>query len=101
MKSTSGYALQEGFFHLFKRLTNESAEFPTDVNKVLARFVALDPAKYGRMIDGDASLPQELFDIAIPQSIPEVPADRAEADVSLKVAPLEQGRIAHGRSPVT
>src|SRR5262247_4428509 len=51
--------------------------------------IALDPAKYGRMIDGDASFPQELFDIAIAQSIPEVPADRTEDDISLKVAPLE------------
>jgi hypothetical protein len=38
MRSASGYALQEDFWHLFKRLTNESAKFPTDVNKVLARF---------------------------------------------------------------
>jgi hypothetical protein len=51
--------------------------------------IALDPAKYGGMIDGDASFAQELFDITITQSIPEVPADRAEDDVSLKVALLE------------
>jgi hypothetical protein len=49
MRSTSGYALQEGFFHLFKRLTNESAEFPTDVNKVLARFGRLAPGLAARV----------------------------------------------------
>jgi predicted transcriptional regulator len=36
MRSTSWYALQEGFFHLFKRLTNESAEFSTEVKEVVA-----------------------------------------------------------------
>ncbi len=39
MRSTSRYALQEGFCHLFKRLTNESAEFPTDVKEVLTLLV--------------------------------------------------------------
>jgi hypothetical protein len=38
MRSSSGYALLEGFRHLFKRLANEPALFPTDVNNLLARF---------------------------------------------------------------
>jgi hypothetical protein len=35
MRSSSGYALLEGFRHLFKRLANEPALFPTDVNNLL------------------------------------------------------------------
>jgi hypothetical protein len=38
MRSSSGYALLEGFCHLFKRLANEPVPFPTDVNNLLARF---------------------------------------------------------------
>jgi hypothetical protein len=41
------------------------------------------------MIDGGASFAQEFFHITIAQGIPQVPADRAENDLSFKVAPFE------------
>jgi hypothetical protein len=65
------------------------------------RGIALHPAKHGRMIDGDASFTQEFFDITVAEGIAEVPPHRAKDDLSFKVTPFEQGRIMHGRSPVT
>jgi hypothetical protein len=37
----------------------------------------LDPAKHGRMIDGDASFPQEYCNTMIAQGIPQVPPHHA------------------------
>src|SRR5262245_12785237 len=53
------------------------------------------------MVDPDATFPQEFFPVAIAPRVAEIPPHRAENDVSLNVAPFEQGGIAHGRSPVT
>jgi hypothetical protein len=41
------------------------------------------------MIDGDAAFPQERFDIAITQGIPEIPPDRAQEDPGREMAPSE------------
>ena len=57
-------------------------------------------SKYGRMIDGDASFPHELFDIAIAQGVAQIPPHGTEDDVGLKVAPFEWSGITHGKSPV-
>jgi hypothetical protein len=64
------------------------------------RGVALHPAKHGRMIDGDASFAQELFDITVAEGIAEVPPHRAQDDLGFKVTPFEQGWIIQGRSPM-
>jgi hypothetical protein len=64
------------------------------------RRIALGPALYGRMSDGDSALPREFFDITIAQGGPQLPPYRTEDDVDFKEAPFAQGRFAHGRSPM-
>ena len=43
--------------------------------------IALDPAKHGRMIDGDASFAQELFDVTIAQGVAQIPSHRTKDDI--------------------
>jgi hypothetical protein len=51
--------------------------------------IALYPAKDGRMIDKDASFPQQFFHITIAQGIPQISPHRAEDEGGFIVAPFE------------
>jgi hypothetical protein len=57
---------------------------------------SVDPAKAREVIDRHTAFMPRRFDVARAQAIAEIPADVAEDDVSLKVVPLEQCKIAHG-----
>ena len=52
--------------------------------------IALDPAIDRRMINVQAPFEQHLFQIAVAQSISEVPADAQQNDVGLEMTPFER-----------
>ena len=53
--------------------------------------VPLDSAKHGRVIYIEPALFHHLFDVAVRERVPAVPADAEKDDSGLEVAPLERG----------
>ena len=62
--------------------------------------IALDPTKHGGVSDGDASFPQQCFDITITQSIAQILPHATHDDLTRKVTPFEEWELIHERSPV-
>jgi hypothetical protein len=56
--------------------------------------------KDGGVVDRHATFPHKFFHVALAQGVPQIPPHGAEDDLGFKMAPFEQGEIAHGQSPV-
>jgi hypothetical protein len=52
------------------------------------------------MIDGDPALLHQFFDSTVAQGIAEILSYAADHDLTSKVAPFEERRMIHKRSPV-
>src|SRR5262245_13687156 len=52
------------------------------------RGIALHPAKHGRVIDRETPLAHQFLDIAVAQSIAQIPPHTTHNDFRLKVTPL-------------
>jgi hypothetical protein len=91
------FDLDVGFIHAIG-IVRDFELRPTPL--VQLRRIALDPAKHRGVVDPHAAFPHELFHVAVAQGLAQIPPHGTEDDVSFKVAPFEQGRIAHGMAPV-
>jgi hypothetical protein len=58
----------------------------------------LDPAVDRRVVNAQSALGHHLFEIAVAERIPQVPADTQQNDLGLKMTPFERTRIAHARN---
>src|SRR5260221_3765286 len=58
----------------------------------------LDPAIDGRVIDMQSPFLHHLFQVAIAERIPQIPAHAEQNDLGFEMTPFEQAWIAHARN---
>jgi hypothetical protein len=57
--------------------------------------ILLNPSRDRRMINVQSPLQHHLFEVAIAERIPQIPAHTQQNDLGLKMTPFERTRMAH------